>query len=93
MVGAVMKPRLKQVQWTYEDIQVWVAVAERLRYWLTGASCESDRRDAELMLYAQEHKSWLWAPRGKHSFLFTPWVDWMRGVPVGFGRALQDVLK
>jgi hypothetical protein len=55
-----MKPRLESAQWTYEDIQIWTAVAERFGAWLTGACCESDSRDANLMLDAQRHRpAWL----------------------------------
>jgi hypothetical protein len=72
-----MKPRLQGVQWIYEDIQIWTAVAERFGAWLTGACCESDSRDAYLMYRAQllPGASDLWLPS-------TLWAE-VRGRPLG----------
>ncbi len=58
-----MKPRLHSALLTDEDLQIWVRIEacwngdRHTKPWAWGMT--QDRRDAELMLEAQQHPNWV----------------------------------
>jgi hypothetical protein len=76
-----MKPRLESAQWTWEDVQIWIGVNERFGCWVTGAYCESDRRDADLMFEAEDvpSRSVVLVPRQGRNVTWAEAIDVRQG--------------
>lgn len=55
-----MKPRLKSAPLTFDDVAIWVDLGSQWKQatpiWMPQGYLNSDRRDADLMLFAQRYK-------------------------------------